>query len=277
MLTGVLTLAVAVIAFRLFFLWFEHANVFHPSRSFRTAVSDHDPRGEEVSFRADDGTALAGWFLPAAPGTSEADTVVLLHHGNGGNVGDRGELYRLLLGLGLNVFAYDYRGFGRSAGRPSESGTVLDASAAADWLIRRGFPENRILSHGESLGGAVAAALAHQRPGLRGLVLQSTFTSMPDIGSEVFPFLPVRLLATVRFDTRSRLPDIRVPVLILHSREDTLIGFHHAVANHQAAREPKWLREIRGDHNDQPEASPEAFAAAYREFLTATAIAHRTP
>jgi fermentation-respiration switch protein FrsA (DUF1100 family) len=218
----------------------------------------------------EDGVALSAWYFPAAEGAAYRDVAVVISHGNGGNISHRMGLYELLLGVGVHVLAYDYRGYGRSSGRASEEGTYRDGEAAVDWLVGRGFREGNIVAHGESLGGGVAAELARRRPGLRGVILRSTFTSLMDLGGELFPFLPVRRLASIRYDTVSKLREIQVPVMILHSREDRLVRFSHAEANYAAAREPKWLREIGGDHNDQPQASPEAYAAAVRELLEAT-------
>lgn len=263
-------LLAAPLCFWLFFRWFERANVYHPTRSWWGTPDAIGRTWEDVRFDTGDGETLSGWFLPASPDAPYRDLAVLISHGNGGNISHRLSLYHLLLDVGVNVFAYDYRGYGRSSGRPTEAGTYLDAEAALDWLVRRGFPEARILAHGESLGGAIAAELARRRPGLRGLILRSTFTSIPDIGTELFPWLPVRRLARLQYATRERLPAVRVPVLILHSPEDTLVRYHHAEANFAAAQAPKWLRPIGGDHNDQPDASPIVYAAAVREFLDAT-------
>ena len=114
----------------------------------------------------------------------------------------------LLLATGVNVFVFDYRGYGRSQGRPSEEGTYRDAQAAYQWLRQKGFPGTNIIAFGESLGGGVAAELA-VRETVGGLVLQSTFTSIPDMGAELFPWLPVRWLGTIRYDTRSKLPRLQ--------------------------------------------------------------------
>lgn len=255
----------------LFFLWFERANVFQPSRSWSVSGEALGRPWNSVRFTTRDGVELSGWHFPAAPDAPFADLAVVVSHGNGGNISHRLSLYALLLDVGVHVFAYDYRGYGRSRGWPTEHGTYLDAEAAVDWLVQFGFPENRIVAHGESLGGGVASELARRRPGLRGLILRSTFTSIPDLGVELFPFLPVRTLSRLRYDTRSRLPEVQVPVLILHSRDDTLVRFAHAEANFAAARSPKWLREIHGDHNDQPDASPTLYAEAITEFLHNTA------
>jgi pimeloyl-ACP methyl ester carboxylesterase len=175
------------------------------------------------------------------------------------------ELYALLLHADVNVFAFDYRGYGRSEGRPGEEGTYKDAQAAYGWLQQRGFVSTNIIAYGESLGGAVASELA-VRETVGGLILQSTFTSLTDLGAELYPFLPVRSIGSIGYDTHSRLPRIRVPVLILHSRGDRLIPFHHAEQNFAAANEPKWLCEIAGDHNDGLD-DRETFAAGIEQLL----------
>ena len=269
MLNWLLLLVVAPLMIWAFFRWFERSNVYQPSRTWWATGADLNGPWEDLWLRAADGTELSAWFFPApARATSPfRDFAVVISLGNGGIISHRLPLYRVFLEAGLNVLAYDYRGYGRSGGRPTEAGTYADGEAAIDWLKSRGFAEDRILVHGESLGGGIAAELALRRPQLRGLILQSTFTSIPDLGRELFPFLPVRTLSTIAYDTRSKLPRIRVPVLILHSRADTLVRFSHAEANLAAANTPKALREIQGDHNDQPDASPEAFVAAVREFL----------
>ncbi|MBL9137627.1 MAG: alpha/beta hydrolase [Verrucomicrobiales bacterium] len=255
------------LALWLFFRWFERVNVYQPSRSWAVTPDALGWRWQDVRFQTADGVELSGWFLPAPDGARHANLAVLVSHGNGGNISHRVSLYELLLDLGLNVFAYDYRGYGQSRGRPTEQGTYRDAEAALEWLQRHGFAKSQILAHGESLGGGIAAELALRHPDLRGLILRSTFTSLPDLGKELFPILPVGLVATIHYDTRSKLPAIRVPVLILHSRDDTLIPFHHAEANFAASTGAKRLAEIRGDHNDQPDASPALYADAIRDWL----------
>lgn len=270
MMQALIWVVVLGIGFWLFFRWFEHTNVYQPTRSWAGSGADLDVPWENLELTASEGVRLSAWYFPAPAQAAFPGIVVVISHGNGGNISHRLPFYRLLLDLGVHVLAYDYRGYGRSTGRPDEAATYVDGEAAIAWLKSRGFAESNIVCHGESLGGGIAAELALRHPGLRGVILRSTFTSVPDLGTEIFPWLPVRTMGRIRYATREKLPRIRVPVLILHSREDTLVRFHHAEANFAAANEPKWLREIRGDHNDQPEANPEIYAAAVRDFLVAT-------
>jgi len=252
----------------LFLRWFEQANVYHPTTSMASNGDALRVPWEEVRFRTQDDLELGAWFFPAATNSPLRHLAVLISHGNGGNISHRLPTYSLLLELGVNVFAYDYRGYGQSQGKPNESGTYLDAEAALAWLRNRGFDAPQVVAFGESLGGGIATELAVRHPNLRGLVLQSTFTSLIDLGTELFPILPVRTIARYRYDIVAKLPRLQMPVLILHSREDTLIPYHHAERNFSAAREPKALREISGDHNDQPTVDPDLISNALREFLS---------
>jgi hypothetical protein len=180
-----------------------------------------------------------------------------------------------LLKTGAAVLVFDYRGYGKSGGRPQEEGTYRDAQTAYGWLRRQGFAADSIIAFGESLGGGVAAELALREP-VGGLVLESTFTSIPDIGAELFPWLPVRWISSIKYDTRSKLPRLRVPVLVLHSRADSLIRFRHAEQNFAAANEPKTFRELRGNHNDPVYDEP-AFADALAGFVRNVKSARRPP
>jgi len=229
--------------------WFEHKQVYHPDRTLiATGAELHRPR-ENFYVQSSDGVQLNGWFFPAADHSSRNDSAFLVCHGNAGNISHRLELCRALLSTGANVLVFDYRGYGHSQGRPSEEGTYRDALAAHRWLQHRGFRGDQIVAFGESLGGAVATELA-LRESLCGLILENTFTCIPDIGAELFPWLPVRRLSSIKYDTCSKLPCISVPVLIMHSRADELIGFAHGQKNLAAAREPKLFWELSGNHND---------------------------
>lgn len=232
----------------LFMLWrFEHSQVYHPDRVLVPSRETSGLRSEDVWFTASDGTRLNGWFFPHESEGRPGALAILYCHGNAGNISHRVSTCRAMVEAGASVLAFDYRGYGASEGRPGEKGTYLDAQAAWAWLRARGF--ERVVAFGESLGGGVAAELALREP-VAGLVLQSTFTSIPAVGAELFPFLPVRWLSRIKYATLSKLGRIHSPVMVMHGRGDTLIRFHHAEKNFAAANEPKLFWELAGDHND---------------------------
>lgn len=229
--------------------WFEWKQTYQPSRRMVSTIDEISPDGLDFQVLSGGRYHLQTWFLPAKPEAAYKDWLIILAHGNAGNISHRQSLYQTWLHLGFNVLTFDYRGYGKSEGRPSEAGTYEDLRAINAWALEQGYPPKRILLLGKSLGGGVASEVAKDG-NTAGLILHSTFTSIPDVGAELFPFLPVRLLSTIRHDTQATLRKLKVPVLILHSPEDSLIQFHHAKRNFEAARSPKWLFEISGDHND---------------------------
>jgi fermentation-respiration switch protein FrsA (DUF1100 family) len=250
--------------------WFEYKQIYYPSRRMDAAPKQLDRPFEDVFIPVENGERINAWYFPAQ---SVSNSVVLVCHGNAGNISHRLDLAALLLEAGAGVLLLDYRGYGRSDGKPGEENTYRDAQAAYHWLTGKGIAGKSIIGYGESLGGGVVSELA-MRETLGGLILQSTFTSMTDLGAEVFPWLPVRLISTIKYNTRAKWPKLRVPVLILHSRRDDLIAFHHAEENFAAANEPKFLREVNGGHNDALWSSRPAMLAAIREFLQNPLVNH---
>jgi fermentation-respiration switch protein FrsA (DUF1100 family) len=244
---------------------FEHNQVYHPDPILDRTGAELGRPFEDAYFRASDGVELNGWFFPANENSARDSLAILYCHGNAGNISHRLKMCETLLSTGVSVFAFDYRGYGRSQGRPSEAGTYRDALAAQKWLMRKGFTAGDILVYGESLGGGVGSELA-LRTTTGGLILQNSFTSIPDIGAELFPFLPVRWLAKIRYDTVGKLPMIRVPVLVMHSRGDLLINFRHAERNFAAANEPKLFCELKGGHNE-PLTDQKEFIGGLEKFL----------
>ncbi len=242
-------LLLALVVLFVMLRWFEHSRVYYPTRVLETTPAALGRAFDDVRFQAADGVELHGWFFPADAHSPRAQVAFLICHGNAGNIGHRLDLCAALLQTGASVFVFDYRGYGQSAGRPGEEGTYRDAQAAHAWLRAKGFHGEYIVAFGESLGGGIASELA-LRETIGALVLQSTFTCIPDIGAELYPWLPVRWISTIKYDTRSKLPRLQVPVLVTHSRADDLIPFHHAERNFAAANEPKSFCELRGNHNE---------------------------
>lgn len=216
----------------------------------------------EVSIRAADGVALHGWFIPGA-----SSRVLLFFHGNAGNISHRLDSIRQFHDLGLSVLIIDYRGYGRSEGRPSEAGLNRDAEAAWDYLAEEvGVAPGDIIVFGRSLGASVAARLAARRePGA--LIVASAFTSVPDVAAEIYPWLPVRMLSRVSHATRDDVARVRCPVLVIHSREDEIIPFHHGRAVFEAAPEPKSFVELGGTHNDAHVRDESAYLRGLSAFL----------
>jgi len=249
------------------FRWFERRQVYHPSKTLGLKPADLNWPFDDISFGTADGVRLNGWFFPCLGPSRWSNWTVLICHGNAGNVSHRLKWYSILLDLGLNVFAFDYRGYGRSEGTPSEAGTYHDADAALDWLRQNRRPPRQVIALGESLGGAIAAELAIREPSLGGIILQSTFTSVADLGVELFPWLPVRWLNTIKYDTVAKLPLIQPPMMVMHSRGDRLIRFRHAERNYAAARSPKLFWEISGDHNEQPGFDSPQIRCGVEQFL----------
>ncbi len=241
---------------------FQSRYVYFPGRTVLATPMAVGLSFEEVTLIAADGPRLAAWFVPAEP----ARGTILICHGNGGNIGDRLHVIQRFHGLDLNVFIFDYRGYGNSQGSPSEAGTYADALAAWNHLVReRSLPPNRVIVCGRSLGGAVAAWLAdRQQPA--GLILESTFTSLVDIGAKLYPYLPVRLLCRYRYPTLEHVRNIRCPVLVAHGREDEMIPFAHGQKIFAAAPDPKIFAELTGGHNDGEDLTEADYRQALDEF-----------
>lgn len=221
-----------------------------------------------VETTTSDGVRLVGW-MAADPAPGDSALWLLAFHGNGGNVSSAGrpEHYRALRALGLNLLTFDYRGYGESEGWPSEAGLYRDADAAYDYLRRvLGVPPERIVLYGHSLGSAVAVDLASRHPAA-GLVLEGSFTSVPDVGQRVYPFLPVRLLARNRFDSGEKIARVAIPKLFLHARRDDVIPFRLGQRLYRMAPGPKRFVELRGGHNDAYDVDSAAYFGAIREFI----------
>jgi uncharacterized protein len=245
---------------------FELSQVYHPWKEWEAGPGDLGRPAEDIFITTPDSVKLSAWFFPADERSPRKDKVITVFHGNAGNISHRLGLVRLLMETGTAVMVFDYRGYGKSEGAPNEEGTYVDAQAVYQWLRQRGFAARNIILFGESLGGAVAAELA-LRETVGGLVLQSTFTSIVDVGKELLWWLPVRWLNTIKYDTVNKLPRINVPMLVMHSREDTLVRFGHAERNFAAANEPKLFCETSGGHNDSLAQEPEKCGEGLEKFL----------
>lgn len=248
------------------FLYFRQSRMLYvPGRELSIDPGAARMAFDDVELRAADGVKLHGWWVPAEGASRGA---VLFCHGNAGNISDRVSSVGAFHGLGLDVLIFDYRGYGKSAGSPTEEGTYLDARAAWEYLVEeKKIAPERIIIFGRSLGGAVAAHLARERRP-RALILEATFTSIPDVGAAHHPWLPVRLLASFDYATAEYVKDAKCPVLVIHSPDDAIVPYALGKKVFEAAPEPKEFLEIRGSHNDGWAESGEDYLEGLDAFIS---------
>jgi len=238
--------------------------IFHPTTSLASWV---EPRpalhAEDVWLSLADGARIHAWWCPA-DGWRPSKGAVLYAHGNAGNLSHRAESVRLWQEhTGMGVLIFDYPGYGRSTGKPNEAGCYAAADAAYDWLLHEQHvaPETIVL-YGGSLGGAVAIELATRRP-YRALILVSTFTSIPDMATQLYPWLPARRFIRNRFESLDKIGRTRGHVFLAHGTADRFIPFSMGERLFAAAPEPKVFLPLVGyDHNDG--AGPEFYAEVTR-------------
>jgi fermentation-respiration switch protein FrsA (DUF1100 family) len=259
--TVLLGLGGGYVGILLMLLALENRLVYHPapaSVSWQPAPSD---RIQDIEFTTPAGVRLHAWWCPA----DGADGAVLYCHGNAGNLSHRGQsVVGMARVLGESVLIFDYPGYGKSEGSPSEAGCYAAADAAYDWLLRvPKVPGERVVLYGGSLGGGVAVDLAARRPH-RALVLARTFTSMPEVGQGLYPWLPVRWLMRNRFDNLAKIGKCHRPVVIASGRVDDLVPFDQGRRLFAAANEPKLFYPLEGGHN---EPLPGQFFRDVRQFL----------
>lgn len=247
---------------------FEEKFIFFPACY---PEGDWHPRSlqfEDVKFAATDGVQLHGWFCPV----DGPRAVVLMSHGNAGNLTHRAD--EILLWqryLNVSVFIYDYRGYGRSAGRPNERGVYADADGAYRWLTEvKLIPSQDIVLRGESIGAAVSLELALHVPH-RALIMESAFTSAVEMGARTMPWIPVRRLMRNRFESIEKISRYHGPLLVTHGTEDSIVPFEMGEALFQGANEPKRFYAVRGaDHNDVPFVGGSSYFLAIDDFLKST-------
>ena len=240
--------------------------IYYPDMPTRTLEATPEVVGldfESVALDTIDGESLHAWFIPH----SGARGTLLFAHGNAGNISHRLDSIRFFHELGLNVLIFDYRGYGQSSGKPGEDGTYRDAEAAWAYLTgTRRIAPGKIILFGRSLGAAVIADLA-TRVEPAAVILESAFFSVPDMAATIYPWLPVRWLASYRYDNGEKVSRIKRPLLVIHSRRDEIIPFEQGERLFQAANEPKQFLELRGRHNDGFYVSREAYTRSMGEFL----------
>lgn len=258
--------AVAYVGIGLLVYFRQPRYVYVPDRHVELTPAAVGLAFEEVFLPVGGNDRIMAWFVPADE-NDRRDVAVLFCHGNAGDIGDRLLSLETFHKMGLDVLIFDYRGYGKSSGKPTEDGTYEDVRAAWDHLVeQRGLSPDRIVLFGRSLGGAVAAWLAtHVKPA--GLVIESTFTSAPDMAKRLFPYLPVKLVCSFKYDSLARMKQITCPVLIAHGEADDMIPCAHGRRLFEAANEPKSFAEIVGGHNGGGLDVDPRYQAAFRAFV----------
>lgn len=244
-----IAIVAAILFWTIALMVFEDQFIYFPEK-YPKGAYDHArsiPNLRDCWITTPDGVRIHAWFAPA----ESARATLVISHGNAGNLSHRYLLLRSLQKHRYNVLMYDYRGYGRSEGTPSEEGIYTDGRAALDYVrALPGVDSSRMFLWGTSLGGAVAVEVA-TRQAVAGVILESTFTSAKDVAHILYPFLPVRYFLRTKLNSIEKIKSVRVPILIVHGSHDTIIPVGFARRLFQAANEPKELYEIPGaDHND---------------------------
>ncbi len=244
-------------------LFLQSRLMYHPIRELETTPGQSGLEFEDVFLTTSDGVKLHGWYVP----TPNRKGVFLFFHGNAGNISHRVDSIDIFNSIGYDVFIIDYRGYGRSEGKPTEKGTYRDAEAAWRYLTeQRGISPREIVIFGRSLGGAVAIELA-TRHGPAAVIVESSFTSAPDLAAGVIPIFPVRWFCRFQYNSLERIASLHCPVLVIHSQDDDLIPFENGRRLFDAAPEPKQFLQIEGGHNDGFMVSIGAYLRGLEEFL----------
>jgi len=265
-----LTLAVAVLLLLpVALVWIaamiEDRLIYYPDSVVVTTPERLGLAHEEVELAtADSGTVHGYYLFPEG----EPRAHLLFSHGNAGNITGRLFVAEELVDRGMAVLLYDYRGYGKSPGTPSEDGLYHDAEAAFAWLCERAGSPDRVVLYGRSLGGGVSWEMAARHPEAAGIITDATFTSVPDMASRMFPLPFVGKLVRTRMDNRRRVAEVALPKLLLHGTEDELIPFAMGRELHERAAPPVEFVPIPGaGHNDTMLPDPGLYYGAIEQFV----------
>ena len=245
MISGAITVMISMGLLSGLLYIMQPSMVFYPYSELVETPRTWGLEYEDVSINTQDGVKLHGWYIPH----QGAKEVVLFLHGNGGNISHRGASIDIFHRLGLNVLIFDYRGYGKSEGSPSEDGLYEDARSAWRYLIdRRGFKREQIVLFGRSIGGVVAIKLAVEE-GPEKIILESTFSSSRDMADSLMPLISRIALMRYPFNSMKRIKDVKAQLLMLHSPDDEIIPYALGEKLYKAANEPKQFVKLQGDHN----------------------------
>ena len=258
LLTNIVVWVVIIICY---VRYLEAVSIFYPGKDMNATPADIGLDYEDVYFETQDHLEINGWLIK----NPRAKSTVIFFHGNAGNISGRLEKINIFHRLGVHVFIIDYRGYGRSEGRPTEKGLYLDALAAYDYLHnRKDIDKDKLVAYGVSLGGVAAVDLATQRS-LAALIVDSSFSHAADMAKRMFPYIPAFLIKT-KFDNLTKVKQVTIPKLFIHSPVDKTVPYKLGQKLFQAASDPKIFLEVEGEHDETHE-DDSIFADGVRNFL----------
>ncbi len=273
-------IVITIILIMGFISFIEKQYIFHPNKDIYSTPEDLGLKYDDIMFTTEDGLKLNGWFVPGKmdsqtresmdPQNSESMNTLLWFHGNAGNISHRIENIEMLYDrLLVNIFIFDYRQFGKSEGKISEQGTYIDARAALKYLhSRKDVDPEKIIFFGRSLGSAVAVDLALKEK-CRALILESPFSSIKEMVKALYPFLPISYFVRTKYDTLSKIRDVKAPVLIIHGDKDDLVPIEQGRKLYETANGPKEFYTIpEANHNDTYIAGGEKYFDVIRRFVS---------
>lgn len=254
----------------------ENRMIFHPTTSLERTPADVGLHFENIVFTSRDSVRLHGWLVPHR----EAHSTLVWFHGNAGNISHRVENIKLLHDLvRVNVFIFDYRGYGQSEGRPSEEGTYLDGEAALELIGNKLGDKNRknIILFGRSLGAAIATEMA-TRFDSQALILESPFVSIAEMARTIMSFLPIGPFLQTKYEVKKKIKKTKIPLLVLHGERDEIVPIEQGKKVFDAAPEPKKFFTIAGaGHNDTYIVGGENYFRQLKEFIDKTALVANLP
>jgi len=265
----VILIPVLIGAFYYFYPKIENFFVFFPQRTFDFAPESFGLAYEDSYFTTEDGKTLHGWFFPG----EKAQPVILHFHGNAGNISHRLDLAQMFLRKGLSTFLFDYRGFGKSEGRPNEEGLYRDGMAAYEYLVqKKGIVPGNIVLHGHSIGAAVAVEVALKRS-IRSMILESAFTSTKDMAKTIALFALVSPVLPANYNNLEKIRRVPVPKLFVHGDRDEIVPFSMGQKLFEAAADPKFFYPVKGGgHNDVFIVGGEKYFEVFAEFARSARI-----
>lgn len=237
--------------------------IYHPFRTIVAAPDQFGMKYREFMLRSPDGVEFRIWEISA----DSSRTYVVHFHGNAENISSCLDTYKTLHEMGVNIYAVEYRGYGKSTGTPSENGINSDVATMANYLREALHGKAAVVvGMGRSLGGAVAVKFAGVYP-VKGVILESTFNCMTDVAAKAFPLLPVSVLLREKYDSQTIIKTLDCAALVFHSREDEVVPYELGQRLYDAIPGEKEFVEIFGSHNSAYHASDVIVRGAYREFF----------